>query len=105
MIKFVISPERFAEACSLTEYVGILVGNIGSQMQALPKFLVDDKDKYVVEIVLDSEGDIAEVKNLAKANARMINISVPRFERLRKELTEAAKNIVNPQSGGDLNKQ
>lgn len=100
MIKFVISGERFAQACTVTEYIGVVVGNIGSQMAVLPKMLVDDSGKYIVEIVHDLEGDIAEVKNLEKANALMNKLSVTRFEKLRKELTEAAKNIVNPPNGG-----
>jgi len=100
MIKFVISPERFADACTVTEYVGVVVGNLGSQMKVLPKMLVNDNGEYVIEIVHDSEGDIAELKNTKEANDMMENISVARFEKLRKELTEAAKNIVNPQKGG-----
>lgn len=99
MIKFVITPQRFADACSLLEYSGVLMGNIGYQMMALPKMLVDDKGEYVVKVTHDSEGDVEKVEGLAAANERMKNISIPRFEKLRRELTEAARNIVNPPSG------
>lgn len=100
MIKFVISAERFAQACTVMEYLGVVVGNIGSQMAVLPKMLVDEKGNYIVEVIHDSEGDIAEAKNIEKANAMLNKLSVTRFEKLRKELTEAAKNIVNPPNGG-----
>lgn len=100
MIKFVISAERFTDACTVLEYAGVVVGNLGRQMQVLPKMLVDDQGNYIVEIVHDSDGDIAEMKNMDKANKIMEGISVKRFEKLCKELTEAAKNIVNPPKGG-----
>jgi len=100
MIKFKISAERFADACTVTEYVGIVVGNLGQQMRVLPKMLIDEQGEYIVEIIHDSEGDIAELKNMDKANTIMNGISVKRFEKLCKELTEAAKNIVNPPKGG-----
>jgi hypothetical protein len=102
MIKFAISAERFAQACSLTEYIGVLVGNVGSQMSALPKMLVDDKGAYIVTVTLDDEGDIKELQNVDKAQAMMTSISIPRFEKLRKEITQAARDIVNPTNGKDL---
>lgn len=101
MIKFVISSERFAEACTVTEYIGVVVGNLGAQMKVLPKMLVDKDNKYIVEIIHDEEGDIAEAKKIIEASAVLENISVTRFEKLRKELTEAAKSIVNPPNGRD----
>ena len=101
MIRFKISASRFADACTVTEYIGVAVGNMGQQMKALPKFLVDKDDKYIVEVVLDDDGDIAELKNLDEAMKIMDGITTKRFEKLRKELTEAARNIVNPPSGGD----
>jgi hypothetical protein len=100
MIKFKISAERFADACTVTEYIGVVVGNLGQQMRVLPKMLVDDNDSYIVEIVHDSEGDISELKNMDLANEIMNKVSVKRFEKLCKELTEASKNIVNPPKGG-----
>lgn len=105
MVKFVISPARFIEACTVMEYVNILLGNMGGQMTALPKFLVDENNKYVVEVVHNEDGDPVEFKNLDLTNDYMNKIGINRFEKLRKELTEAAKNIVNPPKGGDSSKQ
>lgn len=102
-MKFVISAERFADACTVTEYLGVVVGNIASQMKVLPKMLVDDNGNYIIEVILDSDGDVTETKNIEIANGMMEKISVRRFEKLRKELTEAARNIVNPPNGRGLN--
>jgi hypothetical protein len=99
MLRFLISAERFAEACTVTEYIGVIIGNVGSQMAVLPKMLVDENGKYIVEIVHDAEGDILEARNMDVANKRLNSLSVTRFEKLRKQLTEAAKNIVNPPKG------
>jgi len=100
MIKFVISSERFADVCTVTEYIGVLVGNLGAQMKVLPRMLVDSDGKYIVEVVLNEDGDPSEYKNLEKAEKIIDGIGLKRFEKLRSELTEAAKNIVNPPKGG-----
>jgi len=100
MIKFKVSTERFIEACTMTEYIGVVVGNLGSQMKALPKMLIDEKGEYVVKVTQNEDGDPIEFENMDKANLAMEGIGIKRFEKLRKELTEAAKNIVNPPSGG-----
>lgn len=101
MIKFVITPSRFVEACTMVEYIGVVVGNLGSQMSALPKMLVDENGKYIVEVSHNEDGDPIEWKNLKEANELLNGIGIKRFEKLKKELTEAARQIVNPQNGGD----
>ena len=40
MIKFVISAERFADACSLPDYLGVILGRMGNQLNVLPKMIV-----------------------------------------------------------------
>lgn len=100
-IQFKISAERFIDVCSVTEYLGVLAGMPGSQFSALPKFLLDDHGKFIVLAIHDEEGDIKEYKNLPEAQARMdkANLSIPRFEKLKQELTKAARDIVNPPKG------
>jgi len=104
VVKFKITAERVSVAATVPEYIGALMGNIASQMSLLPKLVVDDKENYIVEIVHDEDGDIAEAKNLTRAQARMNNITPARFEKLRDELREALKAIVNPPKGGDSKK-
>ena len=100
MIKFVITPARFADACTVSEYIGVVVGNIGSQMRVLPKMIANDDGSYLVKITHDEDGDIASMEGLDEAMKRIEGISARRFEKLRGELTEAAKSIVNPPNGG-----
>lgn len=100
MIKFRITPERVAEAASVIDYIGSLQGNIGSQMRLLPKLVIDKDGQYIVEIVHDEDGDILEFKNLDAANLLMDKITPARFEKLRGELQEALRNMVNPTNGG-----
>lgn len=69
-------------------------------MKALPKMLVDEKGEYIVKVIYNEDGDPIEFQGLDIANPIMDGIGVKRFEKLRNELTEAAKNIVNPPSGG-----
>lgn len=123
MIKFKISGERFADACSLPDYLGVIAGRMGNQIRVLPAMVVavgkheiKDKDgnilktvqdgEYIVEIVTDSEGDIVERRYIDEANALMdkAEITPRRFTKLCAELTEAARNIVNPPSGEDSDK-
>lgn len=106
MVKFKISAERFQEVCTVPEYIGVLMGGVGSQMAALPKMLLDDNGNYIVKVIVDEDGDIKEYQNLSDANKRMddANISITRLAKLGKELTEAARNIVNPPKGGSLTK-
>jgi hypothetical protein len=104
MIRFVITSQRFIEACTVTEYIGVLVGSMAAQMAVLPRMLVDDKGNYIVQITHNEDGDPVEYKNVSKAEKIMDKIGVPRFEKLRKELTEAAKGIVNPPTGDDSTK-
>lgn len=63
--------------------------------------------EYIVEIVTNEDGDVVETKYMDEANRMMdaAGITPRRFEKLRKELTEAAQNIVNPPSGRDLKGQ
>lgn len=121
MIKFKISGERFADACSVTDYLGVILGRMGNQFNILPRMIVANGEhkirdtkgeilktvldgEYIVEVVLNEDGDILETKYLDEAQ-RMLDaagITPRRFEKLRKELTEAARNIVNPPNGGGL---
>ena len=129
MIKFVISAERFADACSVPDYLGVLMGRMGNQMNVLPRMVVAvgehkiikkatakgavdevlkvvQDGEYIVEIVVNDDGDIVETKYLDEANRMMdeAGITPRRFTKLREQLSEAAKNIVNPPSGKDSNK-
>ena len=53
-----------------------------------------------MDVVLDEEGDIKEFTNIDKAVNSLGNVTPKRLEGLTKQLTEAARNIVNPQNEG-----
>lgn len=125
MIRFKINADRFADACTINDYLGVTIGKLTSQLLVLPKMVVavgehkiikkstikgepDEVLKivpdgeYIVEVVLNEDGDIKEAKFLDEAQ-RMIEvagITPRRLSNLCKELTEASKNIVNPPNGG-----
>jgi len=69
-------------------------------MSVIPKMLVNEQDEYVVKVISNEDGDPVSFENLTEANAQMEKIGLKRFDKLRKEITEAAKNIVNPPKGG-----
>lgn len=99
MIKFKISAERIEQTASVNEYVGVLAGNLFYQMRLLPKMILNDNGEYVVKAQIDEDGDPL-LENMDKALAMMDKINVKRFDRLRKELTEAVRLIVNPPNAG-----
>lgn len=102
MIKVLISPERIADTSSVNEMLGVMVGNVVYQMRMLPKMIQKDGE-YVVGCVIDEDGDPI-LSDVDKASAMLDNINPKRFDKLRTELTEAVKLIVNPPKGGGLNK-
>lgn len=99
MIKFKITPERLSIAATVPEYMGVVSGNVFYCMTLLPKLAVDHDGNYIVEVVLDNDGDILDLKNLDVANKIMEKITPKRLESLIPQLKEAVKNIVDPLSG------
>lgn len=99
MIKFKITPERLAIAATVPEYMGVVSGNVFYCMTLLPKLAVDKEGNYIVEITLDGDGDILDLKNLDVAKVLMNKITPKRMESLIPQLKEAVKNIVDPLSG------
>lgn len=101
MLKFKISGERFAEAANTLEYLTITNGrNRDVAIRMLPRFLLDENNEYIVKIKLDDDGDILEFENQTDALMKMTVITPNRLGKLADELMEAAKAIVNPQTGG-----
>jgi hypothetical protein len=103
-MKFKITPERVAECATISEYLGALNGNIGLMMLMLPKLAIDDKGNYIVDVVLDDDGDIVELKNIDEARGVLLKITPKRFKKLAEEISEAMKEIVNPPNSRDLSK-
>ena len=104
MIKFLITPERFSEACSIIEYVNTLNGSEETIVRIAPRFIVDKDNKYLVEIVHDEDGDIVSYENLNTAFVEIGTVTPKRLEKLIDEFMEAAKAIVNPTNGKGSNK-
>lgn len=100
MLKFKISSERLAEACNTIEYLNIMAGLKDTAMRTIHLFLLDEKGEYVVKIVLDEDGDVAEKQNTAKAITMLTALTPKRLEKLTTELMEAAKAVVNPPNTG-----
>ena len=101
MIKFKVTPTRFAEVCNIVEYITMAGGNLGTAARILPRFILDDSDEYVVKVVLDEDGDIKEYEGLNEAFNKLTAVTPKRLEQLSKQLSEAAKAIVNPPNEGD----
>lgn len=101
MIKFKITPTRFAEACNIIEYLNTLAGNMQTITRIAPRFIQNEAGEYIVKVNLDAEGDIESLENVGEATQKMLGASPKRLEKLRMEFMEAAKAIVDPPSGGD----
>lgn len=101
MLKFKITPERFAEATNILEYLTLTGnGNRDLAYRIIPRFLLDENGEYVVTVKLDEDGDIQNFENYSAAMLKMTSVNPKRLERLKDELTEAAKAIVNPPNTG-----
>lgn len=103
MIKFKITPERFAEVCTVLEYMNVLSKNRAVIMNVAPRFVIDDNEQYIMRANLDGDGDITGYENREQAVTKMVAITPKRLEKLYDEFCEAAKGIVNPTSGAGLN--
>lgn len=100
MLKFKITPDRFAEACNIIEYLAVSRGNTDTAGAIAHRFLLDKDGEYVVRVKLDEDGDIAGLENDREAFVMMSALTPKRLEKLASELTEAAKAIVNPPNKG-----
>jgi hypothetical protein len=101
VIKFKVTPDRFAEACNVIEYINASAKNKDTGVRILPRFIVDAEDNYIVKVRLDPDGDIEGFDGLDDAFMKMAAITPKRLEKLVDELCEAARAIVNPPSAGD----
>lgn len=100
MLKFRITPERFAEACNTLEYLNITNGNKDVAYRCLPRFLLNGENQYLVTVNLDEDGDITGFEHTSDALLKMSVVTPKRLEQLAKQLMEAAKAIVNPPNEG-----
>jgi len=100
MVKVKITSKRFEEACNVYEYLAALSGDSSTVIRILPRFVTDDNGDYLVSIVHDDDGDIAEYQNIEAAVKKVFSLTPKRMEKLKLEFIEAAKNIVNPTSDG-----
>lgn len=100
MVKFKITPERFAEACNIIEYLNAQNKVKETIIRICPRFVVGEDGEYIVTANLDSDGDIESFDNLPAAFEKMAAITPKRLEKLVDEFAEAAQGIVNPTSAG-----
>lgn len=100
MIKFKVTPDRFAEACNVIEYLNASAKIHDTIIRIAPRFIVNAEGEYLVTVRLDDDGDIAAFEGLDEAFAKMAAITPKRLERLIDEFSEAARAIVNPPKGG-----
>jgi hypothetical protein len=99
-IKVVLSPERMLEATKLKEIGGLLSGNLGTAIQLLPRFIAREDGSFVVEVVLDEDGDPIEFKNVEEASALVGEIGTKRLHSLAQKFMEVFKTaLVNPPKG------
>jgi hypothetical protein len=103
MLKFKITSERFADACTIAQNISIINGK--SQQMAihvLPYFLLNNEGEYVIVMTPDADGDpVHDAEQYTVAFSKIFTTLKPkRLETLAKELLEAAENIVNPPKEG-----
>ena len=96
MVKFKITPERFSQACSILQYMGILSKNSGVVVSVAPRFIVDQNGEYIVKVTLDEDGDIESLEGMDDALVLLAQVTPKRLEKLIDEFNEAANAIVNP---------
>jgi hypothetical protein len=99
VIKFKVTPARFAEACNVIEYQNASAKSRETIIRIAPRFVVDKDGEYIVKVTLDEDGDIEKFDGLDEAFMKMAAITPKRLEKLVDEFCEAAKGIVNPPSG------
>jgi hypothetical protein len=99
VIKFKVTPDRFAEACNVIEYLNASAKIKETAVRILPRFVLGDDGEYVMQVKLDADGDIESFEGHNEAFAKMAAITPKRLEKLIDELCEAAKGIVNPPNG------
>ena len=100
MVKFKITPERFAEACNIVEYLNVTAKVKETCIRVAPRFVLNDEGEYIITVNLDEDGDITGYENTEAAFLKMAGITPKRLERLMDEFSEAAKAIVNPPKEG-----
>ena len=98
MVKFKITPERFAEACNIIEYLNTQNRIQETIIRIAPRFVLGVDGEYIVKVNYDEDGDIESLDNLQAAYAIMASINPKRLEKLIDEFAEAARAIVNPLS-------
>lgn len=104
MLKFKITPERFAEATNILEYLTLIgKGNHDLAYRIIPRFLLDENGEYMVSVKLDEDGDIQSFERYNEAMLKMTSVNPKRLEKLASELVEAANAIVNPPNTVDSN--
>jgi hypothetical protein len=100
VIKFKITPDRFAEACNVIEYLNASARVRDTIVRIAPRFIVDDAGEYIVKVNLDEEGDIASFEGYEPAFLKMAAITPRRLEKLVGEFSEAARAIISPPKEG-----
>lgn len=100
MIKFKVTSERFAEACNVIEYLNASARIPDTIVRIAPRFITNAEGEYLVKVNLDEDGDIASYEGMDAAFMQMAAITPKRLEKLIKELSEAARAIVNPPKEG-----
>lgn len=103
MIKFKFTGERFAEACSVLEYIAVQNKNKKVAQAIVHRFVLDENGQYIVKPEYDEDGDLKSLQNENLALSKLMVVTPKRLERLIEQAMEAAQAIVNPPSGGDSN--
>lgn len=105
MIKFNITSERFAEACSILDYLGVTNGSKDAIVRIAHRFVTGKDGEFIVKVVYDEDGDIERFENTEIALLLLKQVTPKRLERLINEFSEAARQIVDPPKGGGLKEQ
>lgn len=95
------NPERLATACTVLEKMLIEQGNDAVIARVIPRFAKKDGE-YLVKVHVDDDGDLTEFEYEETSFQQILSVVTPkRLGKLKRELMEAAKAVVNPPNGED----
>lgn len=85
-----------AEVCGIIEYLNLSAADKETVIRVAPRFVVNDKGEYMVQPIYDADGDIEKLEFFDETLVAMRQVTPKRLEKLTKELSEAARAVVNP---------
>lgn len=81
------------------DFILMQAGNVETIVRVAPRFIINESGAYIVEVELDEDGDIKELRNITDAFVKFAAVTPKRLEKLVEQFMEASKTIVSPTNG------